>query len=231
MESNLSPDRRFARLQAATGLVVATFVVLHLANLAFALKPGGYDEAQRWFRLFYQQRLVEPVLALALVLHAGAGIRRFVDRRGRRERPSLRVRAARLGGWFLLAVMAGHIGATRISALVTGHPPGARGLGFTLEYLPFVFGPYYLALGLVGLHHLATGVGTATRLLGPPARRFVRPAEAIARVVGVVGVPIVVFGLLGLAGVLYATPDPFAHPFAAVARDFLASLVAVPTHR
>ncbi|MFO0692504.1 MAG: hypothetical protein U0230_03045 [Polyangiales bacterium] len=231
MEPNPSIERTYRRVQAGTGLVFASFLFLHLLNVAFALVPGGYDRAQAALRLFYQFPPVEALLAGCLVAHGYVGIRLAIARRKRNERPSRTVRLVRLAGWFLLLAMAGHVGATRISAIVSGHPPGAAGLGFTLEYLPWVFGPYYAALGLLGLLHVAKGLGTAVRMLGPSMRRFLAPADVLGRWMLRVGAPLVVIGLLGLGGILYATPDPFAHPFAGVVRAMVAGVLDVPRSR
>lgn len=231
MDPTPSLERTYRRVQAATGLVFASFLFLHLANVAFALVPGGYDRAQAWLRLFYQFPPVEALLAACLVAHGYVGVRLAIGRRRRNERPSRSVRLVRLAGWFLLLAMAGHVGATRISALISGHPPGATGLAFTLEYLPWLFGPYYAALGLFGTIHVAKGVGTAVRMLGPSLRAFVLSADSFGRWTLRLGAPLVLLGLLGLRGLFYPTPDPFQHPYVGVVRTLVAGFLEVPRSR
>lgn len=163
-------DRLWIRIQAASGLVFSLFLALHLVNTMSA--SGGeatYNAFQDGARRFYQTALFEVLLvATPLVTHLTASIVRIVRRRrsGRAGKPALRTRLHRYTGWFLLVVIAGHAGATRIVPLATATQVRFGDLNFTTVLYGVAFSIYYLSLGLCGTYHLLNGLTIATRVFG-----------------------------------------------------------------
>jgi succinate dehydrogenase/fumarate reductase cytochrome b subunit len=211
------------RLQAASGVLVAVFVGVHLLNtFLLALSFAAYDGVQAALRIVYQQPVIEAVLVLAIVVHMGCGIGGMLARRRDRAsgvlsgsgpalRPPARLRWQRRAGWVLLAFVGGHVLATRGVSLWFDVAPGAQGLGFTMAFMPAYFYPYYFLLGLAGLYHGVTGIDAvlARARAGIRVTRLVRP-------ITLVGAFALVAALLGAGGVLYPTPDPWANDYAAV---------------
>ena len=162
-------ERRWIRVQAASGLAFATFLALHLVNTAVApAGPEAYDGFQSAARAFYQQPIVEIGLVLApLAAHVTASVARIARRRRRKApRPGLRMRLHRYTGWFLLAVIVGHVLATRGVGFWFDAPAGFGALNFSLELVPYWFVPYYIALGASGAFHLWSGLAIALRVFG-----------------------------------------------------------------
>ncbi|MDA1263694.1 MAG: hypothetical protein O2816_01285 [Planctomycetota bacterium] len=204
-------DTTLARLQALSGLAFGTFLALHLASALAALGgPGGYDGALGAFRLYYQFPIVEIVMvAGAAVVHATCGVlrwrhRRALDReRGHVGRAPRWLVWHRRSGWFLLAILVGHVLATRGPSLLLGTEVEASYLGFSLATWPWMFYPYYLALFVGGLYHLTQGASAALRQLGlrtPYGIGTARPRAGIGVfvVAGVLGL----VAILGLGGAL-----------------------------
>jgi succinate dehydrogenase/fumarate reductase cytochrome b subunit len=206
-----SRDLRLVRVQAVSGLCFALFLALHLVNvMASALGPGLYDALQVRIRPLYQFPLVEVTLVLgALVVHVVAGVLRMRGRpRTRRwSKLPLRTRLHRVSAYYLLLVITGHTGFTRLPSLLDGVYPGFAGLSYTVSSVPGWFYPYYALLGLCGLYHGSYGAYLALRALG------VR-LPSIAQLGGRAWVPLavaavlVVLGVLSLGGLFYAIDDP-----------------------
>ena len=163
-------ERRWIRIQAASGLVFSLFLVLHLTNTMLA--SGGedaYNGFQAGARAFYQTAIFEVVvIAIPLVTHLTASIVRIVRRRraGSAGRPPLRLRLHRYSGWFLLAVIGGHVAATRLVPLATSSEVRFGDLHFTTVLFGVGFSLYYAMLGICGTYHLANGLTIAARVFG-----------------------------------------------------------------
>jgi len=93
----------------------AAFVAMHLVNTWLAaLGPGLYDSVQGLLRNVYQFVPVEALLLGALLVHIVIGVARIVVEPGRVL--TLRARAHRYAGFFLIVVVAGHVLAVRGSS-------------------------------------------------------------------------------------------------------------------
>ncbi len=191
-------ERRLIRIQAASGLTFSLFLVLHLLSTMFA--SGGeesFDGFREGARAFYQTALFEiVVVAIPLLTHLCVSVARIVRRRraGRNGKPALRLRLHRWSGWFLLAVILGHVGATRIAPLATDTQVGFGDLNFTTVFFGVGFAIYYMVLGVCGTYHMANGLTIAASVFGfrPPKALRMGPgfwvpvgAAAIAVVIGV----------------------------------------------
>ncbi|GDX81570.1 hypothetical protein LBMAG42_33810 [Deltaproteobacteria bacterium] len=216
------PSARAA--QSISGLVLAVFSLFHLLNVALAVKPGAYDAFQAVVQRVYQHPLVEPIVLGAVVVHAVIGLREMRGSRTPTSRLPLRERLQRWAGWYLLVVIAGHVGAVRLLAVLEGAPPHFAGLSFSVAWLPWLFGPYYLALALAGLYHAGNGVGVAAARLGAPVVARCTRSRLFWPGMGVAAAALVL-GLAGIAGLLYAIDDPFDNPYAAVYRRMFGSAV------
>jgi succinate dehydrogenase/fumarate reductase cytochrome b subunit len=188
-------EARLIRGQALSGLVFAVFLSLHLANAAAgALGPSAYDGFLARARLVYQFPPFE-VLAVgaAAAVHASYGIRRWRARRraardgGRAAVPGW-LRLHRASGWLLLAVLPGHVLATRGPGLLLDLPADFSFLRFSLQTWPWFMAPYYVALYSAGLYHLLHGSLLALRVAGlrapAPAARGARVLLFIALAAG-----------------------------------------------
>jgi hypothetical protein len=165
-------EKNLARVQAISGLVFATFLVLHLVNTALA--PAGqaaYDGFQRAARRFYQIPVIEAALILAASVHWVAGAIRVVRRwrrgpKGAAAKPPWRIRLHRWSGYYLLLALYGHVLATRGGAWFYGMPADFSFLTFSLRHWPLYFYPYYALLFASGFYHLVHGAIVGLRLLG-----------------------------------------------------------------
>ncbi len=207
-------DKSLIRVQAWTGLLFATFLVLHLANtVAASLGQDAYDRFQMTMRWYYQFPLVEIVAVVGSAhLHVLAGLMRILRRRktlkieGRRESPSLRVRFHRYTGWFLMLVVSGHMAATRVPGLM-GHPADFSFLNFSLTYMAYAMYPYYVALVLSGLYHGLHGTAVALRVVGAKLPQWATdPASKPFWTAVAVGSLAVLAGVFALGGNLFR-PD------------------------
>jgi succinate dehydrogenase/fumarate reductase cytochrome b subunit len=211
-------ESRWRRAQAIAGLVLASFLSLHLLNVIAALVPGGYDAVQRVLRAAYQFPPIELALFGALGVHLVAGVRAMVKRRGKRLPASARTRVQRFAAWALLVFITGHVLATRGSSLFEGVYPGAAGLAFTFQWVPAYFWPYYPTLAVAGAVHMGLGVPLALGMIGRPAAKAWMHGPRMASILAPTAV-ILVLGVLGLAGVLYALPsDPLRSDYAEMYR-------------
>lgn len=196
------------RLQAGAGLCFAVFLALHLANTLLGVGgPEAYDDFQAGARAFYQHPVVEGSIVLAaLVVHLAASLARMVRRRGgRRAPPPLRLRLHRYTGWFLLAVIFGHIGATRGVGFWFEAPAGFGALNFSLVLMPWLFAPYYVLLGCCGLYHLCSGLGLAARVFGRRPPRALEPGPVFWGGIAL-GCAAIVLAVLTFAGAFESIP-------------------------
>lgn len=184
-----SASRGLARIQALSGLVFATFLVLHLGNTLTALfGQAAYDEVQGALRLYYQTRVIEVVLLAAAVVHGGAGLTRWWRRPSTKSgaRPPWRLRFHRWSGYYLLIAFAGHVLATRSPDWFYGIPVDFSFVTFSLDTWPGIFYPYYVGLFASGAYHLVHGTVVAVRVIRASADRSpvgsgLRIVDAIAR--------------------------------------------------
>lgn len=188
-------DSRLRGAQAVTGLVFSLFLSLHLFNQAVAVRgAAAYDSVQGALRAGYQVPAVEVALVLMpLLVHAGLAVAAMWRRR---RAPAVQAtwpaRLHRWSGRFLLVVFLGHVGATRIPALLADAAPGFAGVAFTFKWVPAWFWPYYAALALAGWLHLLFGLSIALPritgvVLGRRALFATLALGAVALLAGVVG--------------------------------------------
>lgn len=211
-------EARWRRAQAIAGLVLASFLALHLANVVAALVPGGYDAVQHVIRAAYQFPPIELALFGALGVHLVAGVRAIVKRRGKRAPTTTRMRVQRVAAWALLVFITGHVLATRGASLFEGVFPGAAGLAFTFRWAPAYFWPYYPTLAVAGAVHMALGVPLALGMIGRPAPKAWTHGPRMAWILAPACV-VLVLGVLGIAGALYTLPsDPLESEYAQLVR-------------
>ncbi|MBZ0120283.1 MAG: hypothetical protein K8H88_25050, partial [Sandaracinaceae bacterium] len=144
-------DRALARTQAASGIVFASFLVLHLATALSAIAgQAAYDATLAAMRHYYQLVVVEVALVIgASLVHIGAGVVRMWRRRGQRALPiPLRLRLHRYAGYYLMAAYTGHVIATRLAPLAFGVTPDFTFLHYSLTSAGYFFYPYYALLAL-----------------------------------------------------------------------------------
>jgi succinate dehydrogenase/fumarate reductase cytochrome b subunit len=199
---------RIVRVQAASGLVFAFFLTLHLATTASGVAgPVAYDGTLALLRRAYR-----PVLAVEIALigipalvHVACAVLQIVERR-RRGVPAGSPLAHRLAGYVLLAAIGGHVFATRVMPAFGDGPADFSYLAYSLLNWPLFMQPYYLVLGVAGAVHLTLGVTIAVRVLG-----LARPAHTRALAAAAVLAVVVAAGTLGiLAGADEASRDRFA---------------------
>lgn len=212
-------DERLRKLQAASGVLFAGFLSVHLANTWLAaFGPSAYDGLQSLGRQVYQWLPVEIVLLTAVAVHMVVGVARIV--REPKRHLNLRARMHRYSGFFLLLVITGHVLAVRGPSWFFGIYPGFQGLAFTVDYLPGVFYPYYFVLGLAGFYHGCNGLGIALQRLAPSGPLRPLSGRALAAVSALAGIAMI-GALLGLGGVLFQLSDVYRSEFAALVLDVL----------
>jgi len=211
-----SRERRWGRVQAASGLVFAGFALVHLVNQWLgALGPEAYDGFQGAARSIYQHPLAEPALVVApLVAHVVAALRRMrragVFGRG----GTLRMRLHRVTGYFLLVVVFGHVLAVRGPSLVFDVFPGFAGVSFSFWWMSAWFYPYYTLFGACALYHGINGIWLALHALG---RRRTAGAPGGLRgllVPTLAGTLVLGLALLALGGKLFPIADPTDNDYA-----------------
>ena len=215
-------ERRWARIQAASGLAFGVFAAVHLANQWLApLGPEAYDGFQSAARAVYQQPAVEiAAVGLPLLVHVVAGLRRMRLRGLRGRGGSWRMRLHRVTGYALLAVIFGHVLAVRGPSLVYGFFPGFAGVSFSLWWMPGWFYVYYTLFAASALYHGVNGALLALHALGLrgdtsiPGGRF-----GLWAPVGL-GSALVVLGLLAFGGRLFPIADPTRNAYAQMWQGF-----------
>ncbi len=208
-------ERGWGWVQAVSGLIFLIFASAHLMNqMLAAAGPEVYNGLQRWLRVFYQHPLLElSLVGLPLLVHVVAGLRRMALRGVRGRGGGWRMRLHRVTGYFLLAVIFGHIAAVRGPSLFLGFFPQFEGVSFSLWWLPTYFYVYYTLLGLSGIYHGINGALLALRILG------VRSGPALTRgwsfwLPTGVAMALLVVGLLGFGGILFDIADPTQNEYA-----------------
>ena len=204
-------EATLARVQAASGLTFATFLVLHLVNTTIASTgQANYDAFQGGARAYYQWVLVELlVIGLAPLVHIWASLLRGLRRRRRRAPAApLRTRLHRYAGYFLLVFVPGHVFAVRAPALVLGQTVDMSFVSFSMHHFPVSFTAYYGLLALAGLYHLVHGALAALRLskVALSSAWFARDARRFWAIVSV-GAALLVTGVLAIGGHLYSLDE------------------------
>lgn len=203
--SRVLSQRSLIRIQAATGLAFALFLVVHIANTVAALAgPGAYDRALAVLRLGYQRPIVELLLLTTLAAHIGAGLwRYFAFHRGRPvKQPTTRWH--RWAGRALAAVVVVHVLATRGPAWVFGLTVDMSFVAYSLEHAGWFYYPYYIALFAVGCFHLLRGVQVATASLGLELpRRWLRMSTRSSRWAIGLSAVLAAAALMAIGGVLW----------------------------
>lgn len=202
------------KTQAASGVLFAIFVAVHLLNTAMAaFGLTAYDSFQEAVRGIYQAFVIEVILLSALVVHVLCGITRMYQERGRVL--NARAKSHRYAGVFLLVVIGGHIMAVRGPSWFYGIYPGFEGLAFSIDFAPYYFFPYYFLLGVAGFYHGLNGLSMALPRLG---LRFPLETPLLLRTSGVYAL-IMFAALLGFAGVWTDVGAPYESEFAKLALE------------
>lgn len=200
------------QIQAATGLLFAVFLGLHLVNTWLAmLGPAAYDGLQSVLRGFYQFAPFEALLLAALAVHLAVGLLRIFSEPKRML--NRRARWHRYAGLFLMLFIGGHILAVRGSSWFYDIYPGFAGLAFSIDAVPGYFYPYYFLLAVAGLYHGLNGAFIALGRLGVTATLN---TPALARVT-LAGAALTLMALGGLGGWYYDVGNVSESEFAVLA--------------
>jgi len=210
------------QIQAATGLIFAVFLVLHLANTWLAsLGPGTDDGVQGVLRVIYQFAPFEALLLAALAVHAVTGVLRIIVEPKRTL--STRARWHRYAGFFLLVFIGGHIFAVRGASWFYDVYPGFEGLAFSIAAVPGYFYPYYFLLAVAGLFHGLNGAGIAMSRLGRPMAL----SGAALRGITATGAVLTVLALGGFGGWFYDVGDVRSSGFAVLTTRIATEVLGV----
>ena len=164
-EATLS-DTTLLRIQVGSGILFATFLVLHLSNtMVSSAGQTTYDSFQRAVRWYYQFPPIEiAVVAGSATVHAWAGLLRgwrrvgkFFGPQTRRVIPPLRMRWHRWCGYVILLILPGHVAGTRLPGLLEGLPADFSFVHFSIKHWPWFFYPYLLIYGVSAVFHLIHG--------------------------------------------------------------------------
>lgn len=208
----------WARVQAVSGLAFFAFLTVHLATTFSAiLGPEAFTAVQRTMRVGYQFILLEAGIAVAVLVHITAGVKRW------RRLGTQAGLARRLHRWtavFLALVIFEHVTGTRGLNLYSGADTGFGAVSFTLRWFPEWFAPYYLVLGAAGIFHALYGGLTAISRLGWHRAIHLRGTSVLWWTFAI-GVATVAVSLAGFAGLLYTVPDAFDNDYAQFYLDAL----------
>jgi succinate dehydrogenase/fumarate reductase cytochrome b subunit len=218
--SRQTRERAWRRAQAVSGLLFLVFALLHLVNTMLAAwSAEAYDGFQHALRPFYQHPALEIGLVMGpLLVHVAAALRRVRLDGVRRRGGNLRARLHRITGYFLLLVIFGHIAAVRGPSWFGDVFLDFAGVSFSLWILPSYFSVYYTALAVVALYHGANGALLAAARLSIWVPSFLHHGPGFWLPLGA-GAVLIVLGLLGLGGRLYAIPDPSDNAYAQMWRE------------
>ncbi|MGA6994087.1 MAG: hypothetical protein WBX50_09335 [Candidatus Deferrimicrobiaceae bacterium] len=215
------PDLTLLRIQAGSGLLFATFLVLHLSNTILASAgQTTYDSFQNTVRWYYQFPPVEIIVVLAsATVHAWAGLlriwrrtKKFFDPKAQRFVPPLRMRLHRWCGYIILLIIPGHISGTRVPGLLEGLPADFSFVYFSIKFWPWVFYPYLLAYGVSAAFHLIHGTLLSLGVVGARLPRWAMEGKSKPFWTGFVTFSLlIVFGIFALGGNLF-TPNTDRFP-------------------
>jgi len=178
------PQKTLRKVQALSGVTFGAFLSLHLVN-AWTANGGHllYDGTQKFFRLFYQNPFIEPIIIGSLVIHTiASGIRflqRSIEESGvihckpnseeddtcKSDSPTIgkALQYHRYSGYFLATFVGGHFLATRGIDLIFNSKPDFSLISFSISKWGFLFYPYYFLLASCGLYHLSYGLIQSAR--------------------------------------------------------------------
>eukprot|EP00026_Physarum_polycephalum_P013910 Phypoly_transcript_14369.p1 GENE.Phypoly_transcript_14369~~Phypoly_transcript_14369.p1 ORF type:complete len:254 (+),score=25.40 Phypoly_transcript_14369:198-959(+) len=169
------------KVQAISGLVVASYLSLHFVSIACAnFGPATFNNVLNILREAYQYPVYEIPMVLSIPIHMIAGNIR-INRRHERESHSTTIHTQnptisfqenqlkwhRRAAKFISFAIIGHFSATRIFPQFAGIYPNFSWMQYTLTW-PYgiIFVPYYVLLGMSGAYHLMNGLYYALRNLG-----------------------------------------------------------------
>lgn len=209
-------NKTLVKLQAVSGLLFATFLILHLSNMvAASFGQSAYDNYMVSVRSYYQFPIIEIIaVGVASLLHIYASLTRGFRRRkaakekGGVQSPSLRIRFHRYSGYFIFLAFFGHVLATRTPSLIFGIDVDMTFLHFSLVVAPWFFYPYYILLGTCGIYHLTNGVISALRALKVNIpKQLASPSSKVFWVWVSFGFIVTVISILNIGGVLTEISD------------------------
>jgi succinate dehydrogenase/fumarate reductase cytochrome b subunit len=210
------------KIQAATGLLFAFFLGLHLINTWLAtLGPAVYDGLQGTLRNIYQFAPLEALFLASLAVHLVVGVLRIVTEPKREM--NRRARWHRYAGFFLLVFIGGHIMAVRGSSWFYDVYPGFAGLAFSIEAVPGYFYPYYFLLAVAGFYHGLNGASIALGRLGFVAT-LATPTLSRATMAGAA---LTLLALGGLGGWYYDVGNVAESDFAVLAIEIASETFGV----
>jgi succinate dehydrogenase/fumarate reductase cytochrome b subunit len=200
------------KMQAVSGLIFASFLLVHLMNTWLAATgAAAYDATQQVLRQVYQAAPVEILILTALLVHIVSGVARILIEPKRQL--SSRARWHRYAGFFLLLVIAGHITAVRGASWAYNVYPEFSGLAFSIAAVPAYFYPYYFLLAVAGLYHGLNGAGIAYNRLSRRNRQLTLSNPGLARCM-MAGVLLTSAALLGFGGWFFDVGDVAKSDFA-----------------
>ena len=219
-------ERVWIRIQAASGLLFSLFLTLHLSNtMAATAGEARFNAVQDGVRVVYQTPVLEILgVALPLLAHIIASAVRIVRRRrlGATGRTPWRLRLHRFTGWFLLAVIGGHVGATRVLPMAFDVSVRFGDLNLTTTLFGVPFSIYYILLGTAGTYHLANGLTVAARVFGVVLPRAAVRGPGFWGPVGAALVA-VVLGVASISGWIFPVDPASWGPASELVADFLGS--------
>jgi len=170
------PTRK--NVQYISGSIFSSFLAVHVTTtLSANYGPLAYNEALSFFRIFYQNPFIEPILLGSLLVHVAAGMDDLVTHFGsltkglistnsnsnngntivKKDLTPVPLKLHRISAIVLSVFIVGHVLATRIVPFFYSHKFTFSHLSFTLDLLPYIFYPYYMAFGVAGIYHMCYG--------------------------------------------------------------------------
>jgi len=211
------------KMQAASGLVFATFLFLHLINSISSHKGQVfYDTVQSKFRLYYQNPFVEIVIVLgSLLIHFLSNILLFYLRNENKPEkiPDSKLSSGsaskyqRYSGLVLAVIVGLHATFTRILPYLHGQIADFQTVSFTVEIFPIIFYPYYIFYGINAIYHLSHGFLQSTQVLGLRTGNWVKETQSISfKIFVAIASLAIISAVMAFGGIYYSDINRSKYP-------------------
>ncbi|KYR00938.1 hypothetical protein DLAC_03001 [Tieghemostelium lacteum] len=168
------------KIQAGTGIVISTFAQCHMLMIVGShISATTFEGIRDYFRIFYQNKYIEPIILGSIAVHMGVNI--YIMSRRDNSQPLVEKLSPEPGslvpspyGLFQLSSLAmmtfigGHVSATRLPVLWnSNYSLGFKDIYYTLRQFPQIFLPYYqVFLSSLMYHTIFSYYRLGCRVLG-----------------------------------------------------------------
>jgi len=227
--SSLMNDKNLSKIQVISGGIFGSFLGLHLLNSLSAVAGEAiYNDLMNLFRKYYQRQFVEPVILGAAAVHmVVSGIKIYrrwkrgsqvgdngtVSKQSQTKEDQATtsswyhnltpLQLHRYSGYFLTAVIVGHVAAVRLPYFVNGHLVDMSFVSFSIDNWPYIFYPYYIMFSALGLYHMTYGTIQGMKIIVGKNPTWLSPRNMAFKLFVGIGAATLMAGVLSIP--LYAS--------------------------